>query len=233
MSNAAKDMIDPRDVPNYTLGEAAHWLGLVPNTLRVWLRGQDYPTKGGTRRAKPVVHAAGASPLGLSFWNLVECSVLFTMRKQHQVSLQKVRRALDYVARELGVKRPLIEQEFSTDGIGLFVEHYGKLIDASKLGQTAMREVLQAGLTRIERDEAGLAARLFPWRFDPHEPRLIAVDARVAFGQPVLSNTRVPVETIFDRFRAGDKIESLAADYRVDQATVEDLVRKWFGSAAA
>jgi transposase-like protein len=81
---------DPRDLPNYTLSEAARWLGLVPNTLRVWLRGQDYPTRIGKRRAQPVVHPAGPDPLGLSFLNLVECSVLATIRKQHEVSLQKV-----------------------------------------------------------------------------------------------------------------------------------------------
>jgi uncharacterized protein (DUF433 family) len=224
---------DPRDLPNYTLPEAARWLGLVENTLRVWLRGQDYTTKAGKRRAQPVVHPAGTEPLGLSFWNLVECSVLATIRKQHEVSLQKVRRALAFVGKELGKQRPLIEQEFSTDGVGLFVEQYGKLIDASQQGQIAMREILQAGLTRIERDEAGLAARLFPWRSDPHEPRVVAVDPRIAFGQPILASTRVPVEVVFDRFRAGDSIAHLATDYRVEPARIEDLVRKWFGPAAA
>ena len=233
MTKQTSNNRDARDLPNYSIGEAARWLGLVPNTLRVWLRGQDYATKGGTRRAKPVVHPAGKAPLGLSFWNLVECSVLFTMRKQHHVSLQKVRRALDYVARELGRERPLIDQEFSTDGVGLFVDHYGKLIEASKQGQTAMREVLQAGLTRIERDEAGLASRLFPWRSNPHEPRLIAVDPRVAFGKPVLTQTRVPVDAIFDRYRAGDTMEHLAHDYGSTRDVIEDLVRKWFGSTAA
>jgi uncharacterized protein (DUF433 family) len=227
------DPRDPRDVPNYSLGEAARWLGLVPNTLRVWLQGQSYTVQGGTRRAHPVVHPAATHPTCLSFWNLVECSVLLTMRKQHQVSLQKVRKALDYVGQHLGKRRPLIEQEFSTDGVGLFVDHYGKLIEASKQGQTAMREVLQAGLTRIERDEKGLAARLFPWRNDPGEARVVALDARVAFGQPVLANTRIPVEVVFDRFQAGDTIEALATDYRVSSATIEDLVRKWFVSAAA
>ncbi len=205
----------------------------MPNTLRVWLRGQDYPTKTGKRHAQPVVHPAGTAPLGLSFWNLVECSVLATIRKQHEVSLQKVRRALAYVGKELGKQRPLIEQDFSTDGVGLFVEHYGRLIDASQQGQVAMREILEAGLTRIERDESGLAARLFPWRTDPHEPRVVAVDPRIAFGQPILASTRVPVEVVFDRFRAGDSIVHLAEDYRVEPARIEDLVRKWFGPAAA
>lgn len=233
MTAKPRRTFDPRDVPNYTLPEAARWLGLAPNTLRVWLRGQDYRTKSGKRRALPVVHPAGTDPLGLSFWNLVECCVLATIRKQHEVSLQKIRRALTYVGKKLGKRRPLIEQDFSTDGVGLFVEHYGRLIDASQQGQVAMREILEAGLTRIERDEAGLAARLFPWRGDPHELRVVAVDPRIAFGQPVLANTRVPVEVVFDRFRAGDTIAHLAEDYRIEPATIEDLVRKWFGPAAA
>lgn len=233
MTNQLSDKRDPRDLPNYTLSEAARWLGLVENTLRVWCRGQDYVTKAGKRRAHPVVHPAGVQPLGLSFWNLVECSVLATIRKQHEVSLQKVRKALAYVGKELGKRRPLIEQEFSTDGVGLFVEHYGKLIDASQKGQVAMRQILEAGLTRIERDEAGLASRLFPWRSDPHESRVVAVDPRVAFGQPILASTRIPVEVVFDRFRAGDTIAHLAKDYRVEPAKIEDLVRKWFGPAAA
>lgn len=233
MTNKPNDKRDPRDIPNYTLPEAARWLGVVPNTLRGWLRGQEYPTKAGKRRAQPVVCPAGTDPLALSFWNLVECSVLATIRKQHDVSLQKVRRALAFVGKELGKQRPLIEQDFSTDGVSLFVERYGRLIDASQQGQTAMREVLEAGLTRIDRDTAGLAARLFPWRSDPREPRVVAVDPRIAFGQPVLASTRVPVEIVFDRFRAGDSMTHLAEDYGVGVDKIEDLVRKWFGPAAA
>ncbi|MBZ0150432.1 MAG: DUF433 domain-containing protein [Planctomycetes bacterium] len=159
--------------------------------------------------------------------------MLATIRRQHEVSLQKVRRALGYVAKELGKRRPLIDQDFSTDGVGLFVDHYGKLIDASQQGQVAMREILQAGLTRIERDAAGLAARLFPWRTDPHEPRVVAVDPRIAFGQPIVASTRIPVEVLFARFRAGDSIAHLAQDYRVEPSLIEELVRKWFGQAAA
>lgn len=225
--------LDPRDVPNYTLAESARWLDMKPNTLRGWLRGQDYRTRSGMRRAAPVVLPAATEPLGLSFWNLVECSVLATIRKDHEISLQKVRRALAYVAKEIGSHRPLIDQEFSTDGVHLFVERYGRLIAASQQGQTAMRKILEAGLTRIDRDQDGLAMRLFPWRQDPREPRIVAVDPRIAFGQPVLARTRVPVDVIFERFRAGDSIEHLAEDYRVARDRIEDLVRKWFGAAAA
>lgn len=225
---------DLREVPNYTVAESARWLGLVPNTLRVWLvGGQAYRTRTGTGRVQPVVRPAGREPLGLSFWNLVECSVLASIRKTHRVSLQKVRRALDYVGRQLDKQRPLIEQEFVTDGVHLFVERYGQLVAASQQGQTAMRELLEASLTRIERDPAGLAARLFPWSHRPDEPRVVSVDPRVAFGRPVLLSTGIPVEAILDRFRAGESIDHLAKDYRVAGTRVEDLVRWALEPAAA
>lgn len=232
MTSNSTSTHDPRDVPNYTPTESARWLGIVPSTLRVWLQGQNYRTKGGTKFMQPVIRAADRDPLGLSFWNLVECSVLASIRKDHEVSLQKVRRALAYVSKELGRKRPLIEEDFSTDGVHLFVERYGKLISASEQGQVAMRELLEAGLMRIDRDEAGLAARLFPWRRDPSEPRVVSVDPRVSFGRPVLAGTGVTVEVILGRFFAGDTIEALARDYRVSQDRIEGLVR-WGGDASA
>ena len=232
MTDRPSDKRDPPDVSNYTLAESARWLGLVPATMRVWLVGQDYKTKSGTRRMQPIVRPARAFGLGLSFWNLVECSVIASIRKTHKVSFQKVRRALDYVRKQMDMPRPLIQQEFATDGVNLFVERLGKLISASENGQTAMREVLAASLTRIERDSSGLAARLFPWSHRLDEPMVVSVDPRVSFGRPVLADTGITVEVLLGRFWAGDTIEHLARDYRVAKECIEGLVR-WGGGATA
>ncbi len=223
---------DPRDIANYTLAESARWLGLVPATLHVWLRGQNYRTSAGIKRMQPVVRPARVDELGLSFWNLVECSVLASIRKTHGISLQKVRRALRYVVKELDLPRPLIEQEFVTDGVHLFVERLGKLISASESGQTILREVLEASLTRIDRDSKGVAARLFPWSHRPDEPRVVSVDPRISFGRPVLAGTGITVEVLLGRFWAGDSIAHLADDYRVPLERIEGLVR-WGGGATA
>jgi len=224
---------DPRDLANYTVTESARWLGLVPATLRTWLAGQRYPTRAGVKFAMPVIKPAGKDPLALSFWNLVECSVLASIRKTHDVSFQKVRRALLFVRKQLGTERPLIEEQFATDGIHLFVERYGTLIAASQHGQLVLRDLLEASLTRIDRDPGGLAARLYPWTHEPTEPKVVAVDPRVSFGRPTLASTGIPVETIMERFRAGDAIELLARDYRVSASRVEGVVRWAAGGSAA
>jgi hypothetical protein len=135
---------DPRDVPTYSIREAASYMRLPPTTLREWVSG---PAR--------VIHLAGGRPPLLSFWNLVEAYVLAALRRRHQVPLQRVRKALRFLERELDTERPLIEQEFLTDGLDLFVDYYGKLVNASRAGQTEIRSLLEASLERVERDPRG------------------------------------------------------------------------------
>jgi uncharacterized protein (DUF433 family) len=195
---------DPRDVPRYTVAEAAEYVLLPTRTLHEWVAG----------RASVIRLRRGERPL-LSFWNLVEAYVLATLRRYHGVPLQRVRKALRYIEHELQLERPLIDKEFLTDGIDLFVEEYGRLINASKEGQTAMRELLEASLHRVARDPQGLAKGLYPWSRRPDEPKDVEIDPLRAFGQRVIAGTGIPTSVIADRLCAGDSVERLAADYRV------------------
>lgn len=216
---------DPRDVPTYGVAEAARYLRLPTTTLQAWSVGQAYQTQGGRlRRVQPVITVAKRRPILLSFWNLTEAYVLATIRRHHRVPLQKVRKALRFVQDELDLKRPLIEQEFLTDGVDLFVDRYGRLINASRAGQMAIRKLLEASLRRIERDPRGLANRLFPWSKDPTEPRVVEIDPRRSFGRMVIAGTGVPTEAIADRWRAGDRIPDLSRDYRIPQDKIESVI---------
>jgi len=44
--------------------------------------------------------------------------------------------------RQFEIERPLIDQTFQTDGVDLFVEHYGDLVNASRGGQQAMKDII-------------------------------------------------------------------------------------------
>lgn len=210
---------DPRDVPTYGIREAASYMRLPSTTLRAWVTG---PAR--------VIPLAGGRPPLLSFWNLVEAYVLAALRRRHRVPLQRVRKALRFVERELDTARPLIEQEFLTDGLDLFVEYYGKLVNASRAGQTEMRSLLEASLERVERDPRGLAERLFPWAREPGEPREVEIDPRRAFGKLVVSGTGIPTAIIADRLRAGDTLAHLARDYRLKLDQVGAALRWELGA---
>src|SRR5207247_298556 len=114
---------------------------------------------------------------------------------------------------------------FHTDGRGIFVEQLGKLVDAAHGGQAAIREVVESSLQRVDIDDDQLPLRLYPWRREPTEPRIIALDPRRAFGKPTVVGSSVQSETIIDRHRAGDSVAQLAADYGMTGDVIEGVLR--------
>lgn len=222
------DWSDIRALPNYTIPEASHYLRIPTSTLKAWLLGRDYRVRSGRKRFHGLIKPAQDKPaLLLSFINLVEVHVLHAIRHVHGVKLRKVRWALDYVRQESGQLHPLATQEFQTDGVDLFIEKLGALIVASAGGQIALREAFQSHLKRVEHDERGIAARLFPFTRPSHadQPRMIVIDPRISFGRPVIAGSGVPTSAIVERYHAGESLEHLARDYRRSLEEIEEAVR--------
>lgn len=223
---------DPRTLPLYSLRDAAFLLALHPATLRTWVYGR-------ARRAResgtlePLIQTPARGRL--SFVNLTEAHVLSAIRRQHGVPLPKVRQALDFIKRRNPASlHPLIEEDFETNGVDLFVRHFDWPVNVSRGGQMAIKEVIEVHLHRIGRDESGLPVRLFPFvRARPHsnletlrdDPKTIMVDPAISFGRPVLSGTNISTQTLISRFRAGDSILDLAHDFELESQIVEDAIR--------
>jgi uncharacterized protein (DUF433 family) len=219
---------DPRDIPAYTLSEAAHYLGVPASTLRSWFSGQRYRVNGELRTFRPVIRPANPAGTGLSFSNLVEAYVLTSIRRKHKVPLPTVRRSLSFLERKLGAKRPLIDREFATDGVSLFVEHLGEIINIAREGQVEMADLIRAYLKRIDRDAQGAPIKLFPFmRTQPLEeqPRSVVIDPRVSFGRPVLAGTAIPTAVLAEQFKAGDSVSDLAREYGTKEDAVWDAIR--------
>jgi uncharacterized protein (DUF433 family) len=231
VKNAIYGGRDPRDVPMYRLAEAAELLRVPASTLRSWTKGQDYKVQGRKRRFHPPIPLDEGQEL-LTFYNLVEAFVLSSMRRDFHVELGVVRQSVDFVRTKMGVKRPLLTKDFYTDGVSLLVEEWGRLVDASKEGQVAMREVVATSLRRIDRDTAGIVARLYPWRRSPKEERVIELDPARALGRAVLIGTSISIDVLKARRRAGDSVKRLARDYAVDESKVAAAV-EWDERRAA
>ena len=226
----------PHELPSYRVSEAAHYLRIPKATLRAWVAGQ--------KNFRPVIRAPRPQgPPLLSFVNLVEAHVLDALRREHHVSLPKIRAALRYLARTVPHSgHPLAELDIQTDGFDVLVDRWGSLVNASRDGQLEMRHVLEAYLRRVERSPQGVPIRLYPFtRKSPHEmsaaealrePRHIVIDPAVAFGRPTLVGTGIPTEVIAERYRAGESIDELAEDYDRTRHEIEEAVRCEFAAAA-
>jgi len=217
---------DPREVPLYTIGQAADYLHLPPSTVRAWSVGADYPrARGRTGRFKKLLHLPDGSPTRLTFNNLVEAYVLAVMRRHHRVPLKHVRQAIANVTEVMGDERPLLSRQFSTDGVRLYLMEMNKLLEVSTGGgrQYAIPEVISLGLKRIERNSTGVV-RFFPFVKDPDEEQIVAIDPRHSFGRPTIHGSGVTVDVVADLVNAGEPVARVAREFGITKEAVNSAV---------
>ena len=201
------------DTPAYSCLQAAHYVGLPGATLKKWIGGD-----GLIRTPEPSV---------LSFNNLAEAHILRAMRRKHGLSLQAIRKALDELSHLRKTAHPLLDETFETDGIDLCIRDQDEVFNLSQRSQREFREFVSLYLHRIERDDAGRAAKLFPFIVADRdsEPRSISISPVVSFGKPVLVGTGISTSVIVGRFNARDSIADLAREYEISPAVLEDAIR--------
>lgn len=226
-----KRLYNPLDLPNYDLGSASRYLHIPSSTLHFWTSG-----------SHPIVELQkyGRFPL-LSFKNLVECYVIQGIRTIHGVHVARIRAASVWMRKHLASTHPLADYDVSTDGMHLYLDIDGSLVNLSmrgKQGQQESEELFQAHLERVERDEMGVAMRLVPYRrkADMLAPaiakRTILIDPFVSFGKPILKNSGIPTSVLAGRFRAGDSIPILARSYGREESEIREAIEWEIGKAA-
>ncbi|QFZ91273.2 DUF433 domain-containing protein [Synechococcus elongatus] len=207
---------DIYNIPAYPVTDAARYLRIPAVTLRSWLKGRSYATQNGQQAFEPLIQRPDQGSPQLSFTNLVEAHVLRIIRETHQVKLDKVRKALDYMSQQFDTAHPLVMRRFQTDGVDLFVDQMDRLVNVSRSGQLAMRETLKHLLTRVEWNAEGLASRFFPvieWVPEPGTDKVIFLDPSIRFGKPVIAGRGVPTSAIVSLIDAGDSIDDVAEEF--------------------
>ena len=223
MTGRQLKMNDSRQLPAYAISEAAHYLAVPAATIRYWSVGRGC--------YEPLIQVPVGIPTVLSFLNLTELHVLAAIRREHEVKMPSVRRAIRYLAEnaqgEMDRRHPLISRDLETDGLDLFIEQYGQLINISQAGQTAMRAIINAALRRIDRDPAGVPVKLYPFtrRATDDSPAMIVIDPRLSAGRPVIAGTGLATQLIAERYKAGESISDLAHDYERGNEEIEEAVR--------
>ena len=221
---------DPRELPAYTISEAAHYLAVPAATIRYWsVDRDDYA---------PLIAVPAHAPTLLSFLNLTELHVLAAIRRTHEVKMPSIRRAIQYLAENaqsaMERRHPLISRQLETDGLDLFIQQYGLLINISRKGQTAMREVIGAALRRIDRDPAGVPIKLYPFTRSAmlQTPAMVVIDPQLSAGRPVIAGTGLATQLIAERYKAGESISDLAHDYERGHEEIEEAIRCELQAAA-
>jgi len=220
---------DPREIPTYSFSEASHLLKIPLITLRSWVRGRHYPTTAyGRRKYEPLIALPDFDLPLLSFINLMEAHVLDAIRYKDKLPLIGVRTAIKTLKEKYNSEHPLVEYEFQHDGVDLFTEIEKNLVNVSRGGQFAIREIIKASLKRIARDSNRSPVALYPFlrRYPQHteEQKLVLIDPRISFGKSILVGVGVPTAVIADRNEAGESVAELARDYGCEAEEIQKAI---------
>jgi uncharacterized protein (DUF433 family) len=217
---------DIRNQPAYSVAEAARYLKVAPATLRSWFVGRPYPKGTGTAHSSPLIRPVKNPPPTLSFWNLIEAHVLRSLRTDHGVKMDALRRAIHYAQQTLKIERLLLSPELRTDAGKLLLDRYGQLIELSASGQVAMRRLFDQHLARVQWDEWKFPVRLFPVTSGDviGAAKPIAIDAHIAFGRPVLAEKGITTGAIVERIDAGESVADVAEDYALSENEIVEAV---------
>jgi uncharacterized protein (DUF433 family) len=216
--------LDTREMPRYTHGEAANYLGIPDSTIRSWFAGMPYGSRPNVKRFEPILKPAARGLL--SFYDIASAHVLMAFKAQG-VPPSDLRDIVGDLQREYpDSPYPLLGRNFFLFGRDVVIKQVGQRLNLSRNRQLGLKAVMDRFLARVEVD-----ANLMPVRFAPlrtHHERskgYIVIDPDYAAGRPVVRGTGVAAEVIAKRKGSGESIAYLAKDYRISRRAVEEAVK--------
>lgn len=215
---------DDRLMPTYPLVEVSRLVGCHPNTLRSWLRGRHVKKGAERHRTKPMIETATKLGAPLTFLDLVEAHVLVLIRRGYGIPMKNFRTAMQYLKSIGRDVHFLSYQGFLLDKNHLYMKEDKKLISLSERGQQVNTEIIHDGLKQIVFGDDGYADRFYPLLSGRFQ-KAVVINPRIGYGQPILERLGVSTQTIDLRFRAGEHLSHLAADYGATTDEIEEALR--------
>ncbi len=228
--------IDRFDTPLYTVAEAARYLDVPTSTLATWARGYRRRPLGRQEViGDPVLATSPDAPRGtpsVPFVGLAEGMVLAALRRSG-VPLQRIRPALTRLEEEFGIRHALASKQLYSDGAEVLYD-YGRRDPGSdgaravddlvvvRNGQRVFNTVVESYLSRITFSADGYASLV---RLPAYELADVVVDPTRGFGQPIFAEGGARLDDALAMFRAGEPLESVAAEFGVTRDHLEDAVR--------
>jgi uncharacterized protein (DUF433 family) len=149
----------------------------------------------------------------LSYYQLVEVAFVATFRGLG-VSLQRIRKARDYVAQVLKSEYPFADQSWLTEGHHVLLElrniegqaFVGHLVVADEHGQMGWQDLISDRFHQFDYEDGTALVWHLRGRDNP-----VSIDPRVSFGAPTVKG--IPTWALKGRWDAGESILDMQEDF--------------------
>lgn len=226
-------MIDRFTDAIYSPAEVARFLALPASTLRSWT------DTSGDVGSVPLVTAQAATARGAARVPFVGLAEAYTLRaiRAAGVPMQRIRPALEQLARDGQLKHVLASERLFTDGADLLMD---VAEEASGEGAAAMRQLVvvrsgQRVLHQVVRDylhritfEGGYAQVIPLPTFDG----AVVVDPTRGFGHPIFASSGTRLDDALDLFKAGVYVRDVADEFAISAEELQQALRAQMKLAA-
>lgn len=188
----------------YTVSEAATYARLHYSTLHRWMEINEFKIMNGEKF--------------ITFLDFVQALAIREIRRQHNISLQKIREALNRAKDEYEITHPFA-MNHATFLLGKDI--HIKLKDESDLtqltgkqsGQMVMRPIIEVYLHDLTFGESGLAIEYKPYNG-------ILMNPLINFGEPILENAKLPAFDLWEAVQTEGSFEGAAEAYGISKEEV-------------
>ena len=202
----------------YTVPDISSILNLPQPKVRRWLK--DYWNNQFAENSQSLFSSGLGNELVTNFYTLIEFFAFYQLR-QEGVTTQKIIKAHKVLSETFDTKYPFAKSNIFTDGRHvLFAGKVGEIIRADETLQITIKEIFEPFCRKIDFNKNDLAERFFPLGKD----HSIVIDPKRQFGQPVIGNTNILSESVFNLFRGGESVEVIQRLYDLTKAQVNDAI---------
>ena len=149
----------------------------------------------------------------INFLELVSFRMIATMRA-NGVSIKDIRLANELLRKKWGWSYPFAMQQVWVGAPDLFVEIQDTPVAVTRFWQSAL-DLVRKYLIPVSSEFHGLSfdANQLAVAWRPWEGVLL--DPGMQFGEPCIEGTRVPTETVWAFYQAGESVDYLAQIYQI------------------
>ncbi len=228
----------------YPLAEAARLSHLPALTVRRWIQGYDYTSKGQRRHSEPISYLADAyydakrtavrpstrrpTPV-LDFEQLLTLMLVRAFKKRG-LGLPKIKKAAARARERYNLENPFVTKQFRSDGNRIFVDlapsskgRERELVDVLS-DQRQFRDIVEPSLFK---DVVFAGDRAGQW-WPLGQERKVLVSPRIQFGAPHIAGTGVRTDVIAQMVAAegggGDAVDGTAGWFGLTPEQVTDAV---------
>ncbi len=202
----------------YTIPDIASILRLPTAKVRRWMK--EYWNEKFAQGEHNTFSQGSGKEQVTNFYTLIEFYTFYQLRL-NGVSSDKINKAHEVLSNLYQTKYPFAKSNILTGSKNIFFNHEdGELIEADKGLQITIKQVLEPFCKNIDFDLNSLATRFYPLGKNHN----IVIDPQRQFGQPVIGDTNVLTETVFDLHRAGESSKVIANIFELTSKQVKDAI---------